>query len=142
MSIRREADLSAQSTGSCWAQPIARVLAAFDSSAAGLTEAQAGRLLQQHGPNRLAEKPPRSPWLLFAEQFRSLLVVVLLAAAVLAGVVGDLHDSVVILLVTLLNAFLGFYQEYRAERSLAALNLKTAVGSYEFGQIQGRIRAS
>ena len=113
--------MSAQSTGSCWAQPIARVLAAFDSSAAGLTEAQAGRLLQQHGPNRLAEKPPRSPWLLFAEQFRSLLVVVLLAAAVLAGVVGDLHDSVVILLVTLLNAFLGFYQEYRAERSLAAL---------------------
>ncbi|HUV11477.1 MAG TPA: HAD-IC family P-type ATPase, partial [Acidimicrobiia bacterium] len=74
------------------------------------------------GPNRLAEAPSRSPWLLFLDQFRNLLVLILIAAAILAFVVsGELKDPVVIAVVVVFNAALGFVQERRAEASLAAL---------------------
>lgn len=87
----------------------------------GLSEAEAGDRLREHGPNRLAEKPPRSPWLLLLDQFKGFLILVLIGAAVLAGAIGDIKDAVVILFVVVINALLGFYQEYRAEQSLAAL---------------------
>ncbi|MDP1929771.1 MAG: cation-translocating P-type ATPase, partial [Thiobacillus sp.] len=74
-----------------------------------------------HGPNKLAEKKPRSAWLKFLDQFKNVLVIVLLGAAVLAGAIGDLKDAVVILIVVVFNAALGFYQEHRAEATLAAL---------------------
>ena len=88
---------------------------------AGLSEAEANRRLQEHGSNKLAEKPPRSPWLLLLDQFKGVLILVLIGAAVLAGAIRDIKDAVVILTVVVINALLGFYQEYRAERSLAAL---------------------
>jgi P-type Ca2+ transporter type 2C len=94
----------------------------FDTDVAtGLREKEASRRLQEHGPNRLAEKPPRSPWRLLLDQFKGVLILVLIGAAVLAGIIHDIKDAVVILIVVLINALLGFYQEYRAERSLAAL---------------------
>ena len=94
----------------------------FDTdAAAGLSEAEANRRVQKHGPNRLAEKPPRSPWRLLLDQFKGVLILVLIGAAVLAGTIRDTKDAVVILIVVVINALLGFYQEYRAERSLAAL---------------------
>ena len=65
--------------------------------------------------------PPRSRWLLLADQFKGVLILVLIGAAVLAAIIGDLTDAVVILIVVLINAFLGFSQEQRAEQSLAAL---------------------
>ena len=89
--------------------------------ARGLDAAGVGERLARHGENRLAEKPPRSKWLLLADQFKSLLILVLVAAAVLAGSIGDLKDAVVILVVVVLNALLGFWQEHRAEATLAAL---------------------
>lgn len=87
----------------------------------GLSAEQSVERLQQHGPNRLAEKQPRSPWLRFLDQFRGVLVGILIGAAVLAGLIGDLKDAVVIAVVVLLNATLGFLQERRAENALAAL---------------------
>ncbi len=87
----------------------------------GLDSEEAGQRLDRHGPNRLREKPPRPAWALFLDQFKSLLVGVLLGAAVLAGAIGDLTDAVVILFVVVGNAVLGFYQENRAEATLAAL---------------------
>ena len=87
----------------------------------GLAATNAAQRLAAHGSNHLAEKPPRPAWLKFLDQFKSLLVVILLGAAVLAGVIGDLKDAVVIAIVVLLNASLGFFQEYRAEAALAAL---------------------
>jgi Ca2+-transporting ATPase len=87
----------------------------------GLSEGEAGRRLEEAGPNRLVEAAPRSRWLLLADQFRSLLIAILLVAALLSLVIGDLKDAVVIAVVVLVNAGLGFSQEYRADRSLAAL---------------------
>jgi len=87
----------------------------------GLTAEVAQQRLASHGPNRLAEKPARPAWRKFLDQFRSLLILILLGAAVLAGAVGDLKDAIVIAVVVLLNATLGFFQEHRAEAALTAL---------------------
>lgn len=87
----------------------------------GLSKTDAADRLQEHGLNKLAEAPPRSPWFLLLDQFKGFLILVLIGAALLAGMIGDLKDAVVILIVVVINALLGFYQEYRAERSLAAL---------------------
>jgi Ca2+-transporting ATPase len=87
----------------------------------GLSQLEAEQRLTRHGHNKLAQKKPRSAWLKFLDQFKNLLVVVLLGAAALAGAIGDLKDAVVILIVVVFNAILGFYQEHRAEATLAAL---------------------
>ena len=110
-------------TGRSWhAMAIADVAEALGvDPASGLTAGDAEQRLGEAGPNRLADPPRRSTLALFLDQFRNLLVLILLAAAVLAGVVGDLKDTVVITVVLMFNAVLGFSQEHRAERSLAAL---------------------
>ena len=89
--------------------------------ARGLSESEATERLQQFGENKLIEAAPRPLWLKFFDQFKNFLVIVLLFAALLAWAIGDLKDAVVILIVVLFNAALGFYQEHRAERTLAAL---------------------
>lgn len=99
-----------------------QALARLGSDAArGLHADEAAARLAQHGPNRLAEQARSGPLALFVAQFRNLLAVVLFGAAVLAATVGDVIDAVVILIVLLLNGLLGFYQKYRAERTLEAL---------------------
>ncbi len=87
----------------------------------GLDVAQVAAGLARHGANRLAEKAPRPAWMKFLDQFRSLLVLILIGAALLAGAIGDLKDAIVIGVVVLINATLGFFQEHRAEAALAAL---------------------
>jgi len=88
---------------------------------AGLTHAQALERLARHGPNILPAGVARSPWMVFLSQFKSILIVILIGAALLAALVGSRKDAVVILAVVVINALVGFYQEYRAERSLDAL---------------------
>ncbi|MCK9988850.1 MAG: P-type Ca2+ transporter type 2C [Azoarcus sp.] len=87
----------------------------------GLASADAAERLARVGENRLAEAPPRPAWLKFLDQFRSFLIVVLIFASALAGAIGELKDALVILVVVVLNASLGFWQEHRAERTLSAL---------------------
>jgi len=87
----------------------------------GITNEQAVARRTQCGANRLSETPRRSAWSVFFAQFKSVLIVILIAAASLAGLVGNVKDGLVILGVVVINALVGFFQEYRAERSLAAL---------------------
>lgn len=89
--------------------------------ASGLSSDEAATRQSKYGPNRLKEVPPRSRWLLLLDQFKGILILVLIGAAVLAAAIGDLTDAAVILVVVMINAVLGFSQEYRAEKSLAAL---------------------
>jgi len=87
----------------------------------GLPEGEAGRRLETHGANVLAEGARRSPWLMLAGQFTDFMILVLLAAAVVAGLVGEPQDSIAIVVIVVLNAVIGFTQEYRAEKTMAAL---------------------
>jgi P-type Ca2+ transporter type 2C len=93
----------------------------------GLSPAEAARRLQRYGPNKLAEQPPTSALKLLVEQVKSFLILLLFGAALLAAAIGHYRDAVVIMVVTAINSVLGFYQEYRAERSLAALKRMLAL---------------
>jgi Ca2+-transporting ATPase len=89
--------------------------------AAGLNQTEARRRSAACGPNQLAQQQPPSPWKLFFSQFKSILIIVLIGAAIFAAAIGNFKDALVILAVVVFNAVVGFYQEHRAEASLAAL---------------------
>jgi len=92
----------------------------------GLEEAEAAARLARHGPNAIREAPPRHWSQMLLAQFKDFMILVLLAAAVLAGLTGDVEDVVVILAIVLLNAVIGFVQEYRAEAAIHALRRMAA----------------
>jgi len=94
----------------------------------GLSQAEAERRLDEYGPNELTERGVRSPWRILAAQFTEIMVVVLIVAAAIAFAVGDIKDTIAILVIVVLNAVLGFTQEYRAERAMAALKKMAVPG--------------
>ncbi|MDH4224722.1 MAG: HAD-IC family P-type ATPase [Deltaproteobacteria bacterium] len=98
--------------------------------AQGLDPQEAARRLEEGGPNQLREKPRKSRLALFFDQFKSTLILILIGAAVLAGAIGDIKDALVILVVTMLNAALGYFQESRAEDSLQALKKMLALKAH------------
>ncbi len=100
---------------------IKEVLSALDSSPSGLSQAEAEARLQKYGRNQLPETKRRSYLAIFFGQFLSPLIYLLLLAALVAFIVGEGKDSVVILVVVILNAIIGTFQEGRAEQSLEGL---------------------
>ncbi|MFC3476903.1 cation-translocating P-type ATPase [Halobacterium litoreum] len=96
-------------------------LDAADSDRDGLTDAAAERRLAEVGPNELVRDGSRHPAAIFAAQFRSALIWVLVVAAALAFAAGKPVDAVLIAVIVFANGVFGFAQEYRAERSLDAL---------------------
>jgi Ca2+-transporting ATPase len=101
-------------------------LGRLGSSLAGLPREEVEARRARHGPNVLVEAPRPGPLAIALRQFRSLLVALLLVAAVLAGLLGEWLDGAAILAILLLNAAIGFFQEWRAENAIAALRRMTA----------------
>ena len=87
----------------------------------GLSEEDSARRLKEYGPNELIEQGLKSPWLIFWEQLTATVMLILIIAAIVSIVLGDYKDAAVILIIVVLNALLGFHQEYRAEKAMAAL---------------------
>lgn len=87
----------------------------------GLSAAKVAERIARHGPNALHETRGRSAWRMLIDQFTDFMILVLIGAAIVAGVVGDVEDTVAIIVIVILNAVIGFIQEYRAERAMAAL---------------------
>ncbi len=102
------------------------VLLELHSSPSGLSAAEAASRLAADGPNELKEGKRISPLQIFLSQFKSLLIWILIAAGVLSGVLGETIDAIAILAIVVLNAAIGFYQEFNAEKSIAALKKMTA----------------
>ncbi|MGE5604711.1 MAG: HAD-IC family P-type ATPase, partial [Bacteroidota bacterium] len=92
----------------------------------GLTSAEAGRRLVEVGHNQLNTATKISPWRIFLNQFTDFMVLVLIGAAIISGLLGEKEDALTIIAIIILNAILGFFQEYRAEKSLEALKELTA----------------
>src|SRR5438128_2312701 len=104
------------------------VLHKLDSSPLGLTSREAAERLSRFGPNELVQTARVSPLRILLSQFVDVLVIVLIIAAIISATLGllqgetvDLYDAVLIIVIVIMNAILGFVQEYRAERSLEAL---------------------
>ena len=105
---------------------IETIIAETESSKDGLTHSQAQVKLQTEGPNQLEEKKKKPAWVIFLSQFKDFMILVLVAAAVISGIIGELADTMIILVIVLLNAVIGFLQEYRAEKAMDALRQMAA----------------
>ncbi len=93
----------------------------LNSSATGLTTADAQKRLTEYGPNTIPERQHRTLLAMLLGQFSDFMIVVLLAAALISGFIGELLDTIAILVIVFLNAIIGVVQEFRAERAVAAL---------------------
>jgi Ca2+-transporting ATPase len=103
-----------------------RALEALAASGQGLASADAARRLAEHGPNVLADPARRSVLRMFLDQLTDFMILVLLAAAAVSGLIGDLEDALAIMAIVILNAVVGFVQEHRAERAMEALKAMAA----------------
>jgi Ca2+-transporting ATPase len=92
----------------------------------GLSEDEAKKRLEKYGLNVLKEKKKKTPFMMFLEQFRDFMILVLIAAAIISGIIGELSDTIAIVVIVVLNAVIGFVQEYRAEKAMAALKKMAA----------------
>ena len=92
----------------------------------GLTTKAARERLKQDGENELAAAAKLHPLRMFLGQFRDVMVLILLAATGVSAFLGEISDAVTIILIVLLNAILGFLQEYRTEQTLESLRSLTA----------------
>ena len=90
-------------------------------ASAGLAESEAARRFEESGPNEIAERERRSAWKILWEQLTATMVVVLIIAAAVSGLLGSFKDTAAIGAIVVLFALLGFIQEFRAERAMAAL---------------------
>src|SRR3989338_2494998 len=87
----------------------------------GLSPGEAAARLNKYGPNELQEKKKRSSFMMFLDQFKDFMIMVLIAAAIISGFIGEVSDTIAIIVIITLNAVIGFVQEYRAEKAMAAL---------------------
>ncbi len=101
-------------------------LTLLETSSQGLTTPLAKQRLDQYGPNRLAEGEKESVWGVFFSQFKDLLVVILIIAALVSMFSGNLESTIVIFAVLIMNAILGTVQYFKAEKSLASLKAMSA----------------
>jgi len=83
--------------------------------------------LVQYGENKLEEKKPVTPWQIFFNQFKSVLIAILLIASIASFAIGEVTDAFTILAIVILNAILGFTQEFKAEKALEALKKMLAL---------------
>ena len=97
------------------------VIEELNTSLKGISPEEAQKRLLEYGPNELKEKQKKTPLMMFLDQFKDFMIIVLMIAAVISGFIGEPSDTIAVIVIVVLNAVIGFVQEYRAEKALAAL---------------------
>ncbi len=92
----------------------------------GLTEAEANDRLKDYGKNILTGSKKQSAVKIFFDQFKDIMVLILLGATIISAAMGEIYDAVTIIIIVLLDAILGFIQEYRTEKTMEALEKLTS----------------
>ena len=90
-------------------------------SVSGLDDDVARQRFDQFGPNELIEQEGDSPWKILFNQFKETMVIILIIAAVISLLLGEFTDAIAIFVIVVINAIIGFRQEYKAEQAMAAL---------------------
>ncbi|HQE80887.1 MAG TPA: calcium-translocating P-type ATPase, PMCA-type [Syntrophorhabdaceae bacterium] len=98
----------------------------LNSSLDGLTNDEARKRLNEYGPNELMEKKKKTAIAMFLDQFKDFMILILIGAAVISGFIGELSDTIAIIVIIVINAIIGFIQEYRAEKAMDALKKMAA----------------
>ena len=106
---------------SYYRMPVAEVLRSLATSEKGLSRSEAESRRREHGPNELAADDAVPKWILFLRQFREILVIVLVVAAVISFAIGSFRDGTVMVIIVVINAVIGFVQEYKVSRILESL---------------------
>lgn len=103
---------------------ISDVIKSLDSSYEGISDEEAGKRLEKFGRNEIEEGKKRTLFMMFLDQFKNLMIIVLIVAAIVSFVASkgeDIADSIIILAVVIINAVMGVFQESKAEKALDAL---------------------
>ncbi|MBX7107380.1 MAG: cation-translocating P-type ATPase [Chitinophagales bacterium] len=106
--------------------PVAETYELYNSSADGLSTDESELRLQQYGENKLEERKKVSAALILLRQLKQVMILILIAAAVISIITGDIKDAIVIMAIVVLNAVIGFVQDYRAEKAMEALKKLSA----------------
>src|SRR5687768_6983144 len=110
-----------------WQLEIQEVFEKTGSSENGLPIHVSELKRDEYGLNELEVKKRKPPFTIFVNQFKDFMILVLIAAAVISGFSGELTDTIIILIIVILNAVIGFFQEYKAERAMEALKKISAL---------------
>lgn len=109
--------------------PLSETARLLNTSPAGIDAITAGQRLLEHGKNQIEERKKKSVLQMMIHQFTDFMILILMAAAIVSGVIGDVMDAVIILAIILINAFVGFIQEYRADKAMEALKSMAAANA-------------
>jgi Ca2+-transporting ATPase len=101
--------------------PDTEVAQELKTTPTGITNASAAEALITHGKNNIEEQKKRTVWRMALAQLTDFMILILIAAAIISGLLGDLTDTIVILCIVILNGIVGFVQEYNAEKAMNAL---------------------
>ena len=110
--------------------PVEETLKQTGSKQEGLDDATVQQKFAEHGKNELKAKKKKSPLVIFLRQFLDVMILVLIVAAIVSSFIGEFSDTIVIIVIILLNAVIGFVQEYRAEKAMDALKKMAAPSSH------------
>lgn len=106
--------------------PLSEIEQLLNTTPAGIDNLAASQRLLEHGKNQIADKKKKTVLQMLLHQFMDFMILVLIAAAVISGLLGDVTDTVIILAIIILNALVGFIQEYRADKAMEALKSMAA----------------
>lgn len=101
--------------------PIDRVFESLGTNFQGLNSEEARVRLEKYGPNEIKEARKKTTWEMLIAQFTDFMILILIGAAIISGIIGEPIDTIAIIVIVVLNGFIGFIQEYRAEKAIAAL---------------------
>ena len=120
-----------------YTQDLKEVFSELKTSEKGLSQAEAEERLKEYGPNAIVEDKKIHPFLIFLDQFKSPIVWILIAAMLVSLFVKEYADFAVIAAIVVINAVLGFFQEYKAEEAIAALKKMISKKSEKGGTFRG-----
>ncbi len=105
---------------------VTEVIKSLGSSLQGLPSEEIQRRVEHYGLNELEEKKQKTWIVMFLDQFKDFMILILITAAIISGIIGEPADTIAIAVIVVLNAVIGFIQEYRAEKAMAALKKMAA----------------
>jgi len=109
--------------------PLSEISQLLNTSPSGIDNISATQRLEEYGKNQITDKKKKTVFQMLLHQLMDFMILILIAAAIISGVLGDVTDTVIILAIIILNAVVGFIQEYRAEKAMEALKLMAAANA-------------
>ena len=103
-----------------------QALEELETSIAGISDKEVSSRRQQYGPNILEQGEQRGPFTIFLSQFKNVMILILAIAAIVSFVIGEYIDGIIVLVIIMANAIIGYIQEYNAEKSIRMLQKMAA----------------